>query len=73
MFQQFFSHITGLSGCDRGLNVYFTEIMFQTLDQRVYTQIRPLLEEQTDQGMHCLPFCLHLLRQFSTALCEYNV
>ena len=25
MFQQFFSHITGLSGCERGLNVYFTE------------------------------------------------
>ena len=26
----------------------------------VYTQIR-LLEEQSDQGLHCLPFRLHLL------------
>ena len=29
--------------------------------QTVQTQIRLLLEEQSDQGLHCLPFRLHLL------------
>ena len=29
--------------------------------QTVQTQIRLLLEEQSDQGLHCLPFHLHLL------------
>ena len=29
--------------------------------QMVQTQIRLLLEEQSDQGLHCLQFCLHLL------------
>ena len=29
--------------------------------QTVKTQIRLLLEEQSDQGLHCLPFCLYLL------------
>ena len=29
--------------------------------QTVQTQIRLLLEEQSDQGLHCLPFSLHLL------------
>ena len=29
--------------------------------QTMHTQIRLLLEEQSDQGLHCLPFCLHLL------------
>ena len=29
--------------------------------QTVQTQIRLLLEEQSDQGLHCLPFCLHCL------------
>ena len=27
--------------------------------QTVQTQIRLLLEEQSDLGLHCLPFCLH--------------
>ena len=30
-------------------------------EQTVQTQIRLLLEEQADQGLHCLPFCLHRL------------
>ena len=30
-------------------------------DQTVQTQIRLLLEEQSDQCLNCLPFCLHLL------------
>ena len=29
--------------------------------QIVQTQIRLLLEEQSDQGLHCLPFLLHCL------------
>ena len=29
--------------------------------QTVQTQIRLLLEEQSEQGLHCLPFCLHHL------------
>ena len=29
--------------------------------QTVQTQIRLLLEEQSDQGLHCLQFRLHLL------------
>ena len=29
--------------------------------QTVQTQIRLLLEEQSDQGLHCLPFHLHHL------------
>ena len=29
--------------------------------QTVQTQIRLLLEEQSDQGLHCLPFRLHSL------------
>ena len=29
--------------------------------QAVQTQIRLLLEEQSDQGLHCLPFRLHSL------------
>ena len=30
-------------------------------EQTVQTLIRLLLEEQSDQGLHCLPFHLHLL------------
>ena len=33
--------------------------------QTVYTQIRLLLDEQSDQGLHCLLFHLHLLEQNS--------
>ena len=29
--------------------------------QTMQTQIRLLLEEQSDQGLHCLPFRLHRL------------
>ena len=29
--------------------------------QTVQTQIRLLLEEQSDQGLHCLPLHLHIL------------
>ena len=33
--------------------------------QTVQTQIRLLLEEQSDQGLHCLPFRLHRLDSYS--------
>ena len=41
-------------------------LSFQTdrSGQTVQTQIRLLLEEQSDQGIHCLLFNLHLLEAF---------
>ena len=40
--------------------------------QTVQTQIRLLLEEQSDQGLHCLPFHLYCLDSllYSRATCE---
>ena len=35
-------------------------------EQTVETQIRLLLMEQSDQGLLCLLFCLHLLTQYCT-------
>ena len=39
--------------------------------QTVQTQIRLLLEEQSDQGLHCLLFHLHLLESF--LCCKANL
>ena len=36
--------------------------------QTVQTQIRLLLEEQSDQGLHCLLFHLHLFEENQVAL-----
>ena len=36
--------------------------------QTVQTQIRLLLEEQSDQGLHCLLFHLHLLKKYPSVL-----
>ena len=33
-------------------------------EQKVQTPIRLLLKEQSDLGLHCLPFCLHPLEAF---------
>ena len=33
-------------------------------EQTVQTQVRLLLEVQSDQGLHCLPFRLHRLDSF---------
>ena len=44
--------------------------------QTVHTQIRLLLEEQSDQGLHCLLFHLHLLDEMSkgfASLFEFKV
>ena len=34
-------------------------------EQTVQTQIRQLLKEPSDQGLHCLPFCHNLLGPFN--------
>ena len=36
--------------------------------QTVQTQIRLLLEEQSDQGLHCLLFPLHVLNKVPSGL-----
>ena len=43
--------------------VMFLSFRMDRSGQTVQTQIRLLLEEESDQGLHCLPFCLHLLTQ----------
>ena len=50
--------ITGIT-CD----IFNDSLSFRTdrSGQTVQTQIRLLLEEQSDQGLHCLLFYLHLL------------
>ena len=40
--------------------VIFLSFRTDRSGQTVQTQIRLLLEEQSDQGLHCLQFCLHL-------------
>ena len=41
--------------------VMFLSFWTDMSGQTVQTQIRLLLEEQSDQGLHCLQFWLHLL------------
>ena len=41
--------------------VMFLSFRTDRSGQTVKTQIRLLLEEQSDQGLHCLQFSLHLL------------
>ena len=41
--------------------VIFLSFRTDRSEQTVQTQIRLLLEEQSDQGLHCLPFRLHRL------------
>ena len=41
--------------------VIFLSIRTDRSGQTVQTQIRLLLQEQSDQGLHCLQFPLHLL------------
>ena len=41
--------------------------------QTVQTQIRLLLEEQSDQGLHCLLFHLHLLDKIHQGLASLFV
>ena len=43
------------------LNTMILSIRTERPGQTVQTQIRLLLEEKSDQGLHCLQFCLHQL------------
>ena len=43
------------------ITVMIQSFRTDTPGQTVQTQIRLLLEEQSDQGLHCLPFRLHRL------------
>ena len=42
-------------------SIIFLSFPTDRLVQTVKTQIRLLLEERSDQGLHCLQCCLHLL------------
>ena len=44
-----------------GNTVIFLNFRTDRSGQTVQTQIRLLLDEQSDQGLHCLRFPLHLL------------
>ena len=52
----------GLCRCDSGYKGTVMVISFRTdrSEQTVQPQIRLLLEEKSDQGLHCLQFYLHL-------------
>ena len=58
---------------DQGTLVTIMILSFRTdrYGQTVQTQIRLLLEEQSDQGLHCLLFNLHLFDEihYGLALC----
>ena len=43
-----------------GITVIILSFQIHTSEQTVQTQIRLLLKEQSDQGLHCLLFHLHL-------------
>ena len=50
-----------LKGIHNGNTVMILSFRTDRSGQTVQTQIKLLLEEQSDQGLHCLPFRLHLL------------
>ena len=54
-------------------HIFFFGLMIQSFrtdrsGQTVQTQIRLLLEEQSDQGLHCLLFHLHLFDEIPKGL-----
>ena len=51
----------GLASCICNGTVIILNIGTDRSEQTVQTQIRLLLMEQSDQGLLCLLFCLHLL------------
>ena len=64
------AHILLVQSESRAVKSYFVNLnLFQMIlsfwtdrpGQTVQTQIRLLQEEQSDQGLHCLQFWLHLL------------
>ena len=69
LLKNFYSHVEesahnqkSLSDCIATVMIlsFWTDIPLQTM----HTQIRLLLEEQSDHGLHCLPFHLLLLNTF---------
>ena len=56
-----FSSIIPLDNCFFQYTVIILNIGTDRSEQTVETQIRLLLMEQSDQGLLCLLFCLHLL------------
>ena len=50
--------------CVKEKSIMFLSFQTHRPKQTGYTQIRQLLEEWPDQGLHCLPFYLHLLIAF---------
>ena len=46
---------------ESGLTVIFLSFRIDRSGQTLQTQIRQLVEEHSDQGLHCLHFPLHLL------------
>ena len=42
-------------------NFILIKLPYEKSEQTMQTQIRLLLQEQSDQGLHCLPFHLHFL------------
>ena len=59
-----FDHQFVSSDAYHALTVLFLSFRTDRSGQTVQTQIRWLLEEQSDQRLHCLLFCLHLLDTF---------
>ena len=53
-------HVTFIYKCIR-ITVIILNIGTDRSEQTVQTQIRLLIKEQSDQGLLCLLFCLHLL------------
>ena len=62
----YFIFSVGTLSSGRNVLVYESTVMILSFrtdmpGQTVQTQIRLLLEEQSDQGLHCLPFRPHRL------------
>ena len=51
--------------------VYHNDPMFSADEQTVETQIRLPLEEQSDQGLHCLLFHLHHFDEIPKGLASF--
>ena len=51
----------GTSVFSENTAIFFLSFRTDRSGQTVQTQIRLLLEERSDQGLHCLQFPLHLL------------
>ena len=60
--------------CTKHYTIMILSFLTDRSGQTVHTQIRLLLKEQSDQGLHCLSFYLQILDKFlygKTTLFEY--